>query len=255
MANIFWYWEEGEENFRELIIDFTIHNDPGSRSDKNNSGNWPDKHGLYLMLCNSTISDTMFYFGLQTDAGRGERGKRIIYSRWETRDLANARTADPTEGWTESSGHEGDFIGVRRSYGWTSGDYRARIAPDGAPDADGEWYGVWITELSSGITTWGGSLKFPFVDGRTVIESPTYTTLEIYGNVIIRPIDIPEWHVSLKMPMGGGARPNAGYIDYSPFTEGGVKNSEVSVVPEEGAVHFYVGGTTERETPEGWSTW
>lgn len=249
MANIWWEWEESKSKFRELAIDFTIHNDPSD---------WSDRHGLYLMLCNSQISDIGFYFGLQTDVSdpeRGVRGKGIIYSRWETRDLANARTADPTEGWTESSGHEGDFIGVRRSYNWTAGDYRARIAPDGAPDTDGEWYGVWITELSSGITTWGGSLKFPFVDGRTAIESPTYTTLEIYGNAIIRPIDIPEWHVSLKMPIGGGGRSNAGYIDYSPFTEGGVKNSEVSVIPEEGAVHFYVGGTTERKTPAGRSTW
>lgn len=210
------------------------------------------------MICNSNISDIGFYFGLQTDVSdpeRGVRGKGIIYSRWETRDLANARIADHTEGWTESSGHEGDFIGVRRSYDWTAGDYRARIAPDGAPDADGEWYGVWITELSSEVTTWAGSLKFPFVNGESAIMSPTYTTLEIYGNDLIRPIDIPEWRVSLKMPIGDGERPSAGYINYSPFTEGAIMNSEVSVVPEDGSVHFHVGGTTERKTPEGWSTW
>ena len=249
MANIWWEWAEGKDNFRELVIDFTIHNDVDA---------WSDRTWLYLMLCYSSISDVAFYFGLQTnvyDPERGRRGKGLIFSRWGTRDLANARIADPAEGWTQSSGHEGDFIGVRRTYNWAAGDYRARLAPDGAPDSDGEWYGVWVTELSSGMTTWAGSLKFPFVKGEATVQSPTYTTLEIYGGRPIRPIDIQEWHVSLKRPIGDGARPFSGYIAYSPFTEGAVMNSEVTDTPEKDEVHFYVGGTTERKTPEGWVIW
>ena len=84
MAYIWWQWELHE--FRELMIDFTIHNDPG---------NFSDRHGLYLMLCYSSISDQGFYLGLQTDASdpdlqRG-RGKALIFSRWGTRNLELTR--------------------------------------------------------------------------------------------------------------------------------------------------------------------
>ena len=239
MAYIWWNWERGQE-FRELVIDFTIHNDVADFS---------DRHGLYLMLCYSSISDVRFYFGLQTDVyqpERGGRGKGLIFSRWETRDLANARISDPEEGWTQSSGHEGDFIGVRRSYAWGTGDYRVRIAPDGA-DSNGEWYGVWITELSTDLTTWAGSLKFPYLNGMTAIQSPGYSTVEIYREPI-RPIDIPEWHVSVERPAGDGARPNIGHIGYSPFNAE-IMNSEARYDPTGDAVHFYVGGVTERMSP------
>ena len=191
MANVWWHWEQGSDSsgkkfheFRELEMDFTIHNDPGDFS---------DDHGLYLMLCYGYTSDVGFYFGLQTDveSDEGNRGKGLIFSRWETRDPANARVADAEEGWGSSSGHEGDFTGVRRLHNWGAGDYRVRFAPDGS-DADGEWFGVWITDKADDTTTWFGSLKFPYLNGAATISSPTYTTIEIYGVSPIRPIDIPE---------------------------------------------------------------
>ena len=106
-----------------MTFDFTIRNDPGDFS---------DDYGLYLMVCFGSISNHNFYFGLQTDVrdrgqGRG-RGKGLIFSRWGERDLAFARVADDEDGWYQSSGHEGDFIGVRRSYNWGTGDYRMRLA-------------------------------------------------------------------------------------------------------------------------------
>ncbi|MXW34577.1 MAG: fibronectin type III domain-containing protein, partial [Chloroflexi bacterium] len=130
-----WYWERGHDRLREVIVDFTIRNDVGD---------WSDENSYYLILMQNSISGAAFYFGLQSDVqhvdnrlGQVDRGKGAIFSRWGTRNLANARAA-PTDGWTESSGHEGDFIGVRREYDWSAGDYRARIAPDGLGD-DGEW--------------------------------------------------------------------------------------------------------------------
>ena len=55
-------------------------------------------NGLYLMLAHSKISDAGFYFGLQTDVHAPEppygRGKGLLLSRWETRDLANARFSE-----------------------------------------------------------------------------------------------------------------------------------------------------------------
>ena len=242
MANIWWYWEQ-DYTFENLAIDFTIHNDPGDFS---------DEHGLYLMLCYGFIADVDFYFGLQTDVkdaiGKG-RGKGLIFSRWETRDLANAKIADATEGFTQSAGHEGDFIGVRRTYDWGAGDYQVRLAPDGS-EADGEWFGVWITDKASNQTTWIGSLKFPYLNGKAVISSSTYTTLEIYGRPPIRLIDIPQWHVSFHRPSGDGVKPKSFSSSYSPFTEGKVVNSNVQYDPTDSTIHFQAGFTTQRTNPE-----
>ena len=95
---------------------------------------------------------------------------------WETRDLANARFSE-TDGWTQSSGHEGNFIGVRRSYAWGAGDYRIRFAPDGDPEDDGVWFGLWITDRSTDVATWIGSLKFPLLDGQGCDEGRRPTLL------------------------------------------------------------------------------
>lgn len=230
MANIWWHWPSGSDDagrelntFQELEMDFTIHNDVSDFS---------DDHGLYLMLGYGYIEDIDFYFGLQTDVGdpvTGGRGKGLIFSRWQTRDLANARIADAEEGWTESSGHEGDFIGVRRSYPWEAREYRVRMAPDGA-DAEGTWFGVWITDKASGSTTWIGSLKFPYLNSEAVIQSPVYTALEIYGSPTIRPVDIPEWRVSFEKPFGDGVEPERFESGYSMFT-GEILNSNVRYDP------------------------
>ena len=201
------------------------------------------------MLCHSSISDVGFYFGLQTgiSSDKGNRGKGLIFSRWKTRDLANARVADPEEGWSQSSGHEGDFIGVRRLYDWGVGDYRVRLAPDGS-DTEGEWFGLWITEKADGETTWIGSLKFPYLNGEATINSTTYSTMEIYGQPI-RPIDIPEWHVSIERPLGDGVEPVWFESQYSPFV-GMVLNSNVRYDRNDAVIHLRAGGSTVRTEPE-----
>jgi len=249
MANIWWHWPSGSDasghelnTFQELEMDFTIHNDVGDFS---------DDHGLYLMLCYGYIGDVGFYFGLQTDVNdpvAGGRGKGLIFSRWQTRDLANARIADAEEGWTESSGHEGNFIGVRRSYPWSAQEYRVRMAPDGT-DAEGTWFGVWITDKASGTTTWIGSLKFPYSNSEAVIHSPVYTTLEIYGSPTIRPSDIPEWRVSFSKLTGDEVEPVRFESGYSMFT-GEVLNSNIQYDAADKVIYLEAGGFTERTDPE-----
>ena len=247
---ITWKWgRQGDsggaqmDGFRELKVDFTIHSDPG---------NFAPRQGMYLMLGHGTISGTTYYFGLQTNVlGRGGlyRGKGLVFSRWDERDLSFVRVAGGEEGWSQSSGHEGDFIGVRRTYDWSEGDYTVHLAPDGVDD-DGEWYGVWITDLSTNISTWVGSLKFPFVDGQTSVKPHVYSTLEIYGGGGIRPHNIPEWHVSLERALGDDSKASSGETGYSYFG-GNVPNSDIQYDAGDDAVHLRVGGDTKKVgTPE-----
>ena len=221
-----------------METELTIHNDVGD---------WSDQHGYYLILLTNSISDALFYFGVQTDANG--RGKGLIFSRWGTRDLANARYSEEG-GWTQSSGHEGDFIGVRRSYDWGAGDYRVRIAPDGQEDG-GEWFGLWITDLSNDETTWIGSLKFPLQDGKATMGSYSQAVLELYGLGTVRPIDIPRWHVSVGRPSGDGVPATWGFTSYPPHNTAHdpLPNSDVRYDPSEERVHLVVGGATERMTP------
>lgn len=242
MTSIWWEWDR-REGFREMTFDFTIHSDPGNFSDQN---------GLYLMVCSGDVlpHTVGFYFGLQTNVydpnQRQWRGKGAIFSRWYERDLAFARPAE--EGWTQSSGHEGDFIGVRTSYDWGIGDYRMKLAPDGS-DEDGEWFGVWVTDLAADKTTWVGSLKFPPAI-RSTVRPSVYSTLEIYG-AQIRPIDIPEWRVTVKRPLGDVVESNEGHLLYSVFHRQ-ILNADSQYVQREDVVHFHVGGVTKRTQEDRW---
>ena len=240
-AYIYWRWKHKQEPFREIVTDFTIHNDVGD---------WSDQHGYYLILLRDYISDVGFHVGLQTDAFSSSppyrRGKAIIFSKWGTDDLANAKIADPIEGWAESARNG---IGVRRSYDWAAGNYRVRIAPDGL-DLDGEWFGLWITNLDTSETTWAGSLKFPLRDGTAKIASYSSTTIELYGVSRIRPIDIPQWHVSVKRPLGDGNKSLWGFTRY-PYddSDNALLNSDVRYDYSEDRAHFLIGAATERTTP------
>ena len=241
MAYVYWDWHSiggRTPQFRELTVDISIHND---------IGNFSDRNGMYLMLGYSNISGVDFYYGLQTSVSdpqtaRGS-GKGLIFSRWLTRDLANTRIAPG--GWTESSGHEGNFVGVRYPYEWTQGEYRLRLASDGT-DEEGEWFGIWITDLATGVETWTGSMRFPFRNGKAAIHGSTYVTSEIYGSPI-RPIDVPEWYVSVGRPRGDGVPSAWGTTGYAPFTNS-FKNAEVRYDRRNDVMDIRTGGTTKRET-------
>ncbi len=256
LAYIRWGWIHGQDSegkrfdeLEELVFEFTIHNDVQPIG---------GGYGYYLMLGHSRISGVPFYFGVQTDVKYPDvalsYGKGLIFSRWDTRDLANTLYAQE-DGWTESSDHEGDFIGVRRSYAWGPGDYRVRLAPDeSAPqDPDGAWFGVWITDLSNAETTWIGSLKFPLQDGRAVIQTPVYTTMEFYAVIPgsqFRPIDMPTWRVSLRRPVGDGVTAHWGRTGYSAL-EGKITNADIRYDVTKDIVHIQAGGATERRTEPG----
>ena len=222
------------------MFGFTVHNDPGDFS---------DTHGLYLMVGFGVVgsAESKFYFGLQTDvydpALRRGRGKGLIFSRWGARSLGDAKLACEDECWAQESGHEGDFVGVRRAYAWDEGDYRMRMTADGE-DADGAWYSVWFTDIDTGETLWVGSLRFPLVDGDAMLWASLYSTLEIYGVPTIRPIDIPEWYVSMEPPSGDGFDATEARLGYSGFQRQPVPNADVQY--DDGRVHLRIGGDTEQ---------
>lgn len=244
MASVNWYYDL-DRHFNELIVNFTIH--------KNIPSNPSGESGLYLMLGYSNLREIPFYFGLQTDVLNpnppyppSEKG--LIFSRWQTRNLSNAKVADG--GWSQSSGHEGDFIGIRFPYEWGAGNYSMRISPDDGGEGEDGWYGMWITDLSTGITTWAGSLKFPPPDDSPPNRVRVYSTIEIYGGPRIKPVDIPEWHVSLKRPSINGVRASSGRILYDGVVRE-VLNSDASYDRAGDAIHLRAGGFTNRTTPAG----
>ena len=238
IAHITWRWPREAETrqpprFRELTTDFTIQNDVGNY----------DRHsGLYLILGQSTISGVPLYYGLLT---RMEGSKALIFSRWDTMDLSNARVAPG--GFTEAGDYEGDFISVRRHYEWGAGDYRVRLASDGVDD-DGEWFGVWITDVDADTTTWFGSLKFPFAESeeQAWIRGKSYSTIEIYGRYI-RPIDIPVWEAAVQRPVGDGASSTHGFTGYG-HGDTDFPNGEIHYDADSNVVNITVGGATEQLT-------
>ena len=236
LAYTWWGWT-GNRQFKEVTVDFTIHNDPG---------NFSSRYGLYLMVIQGKLANRGFYFGLQTNVdepGPGSGlGKGLVFSRWGERDLSNTRVAEG--GFAQSSGHEGDFIGVRQLYDWGTGDYTLRLAPDGLDD-DGVWYGLWLTDLSAAETVWVGSLKFPLT-GSKPLKPPFYSTLEIYGLSSIRPIDIPEWSVTIKRPHGDGLAASSGVIGYWGFAKAPMTNGDIQYDRRADGLNFHIGGVTEQ---------
>ena len=248
VAQVWWWWRYNGDctaallEFETVTVDFTIHNDP----------NYSTGGGMFLMLLNGNISGKSFYFGLQTrlphPLGR-PAVKGTLFSLWDTRDQGNA-AADPDHGWTYDGGYEGDFVSARRSYEWSAGDYRARVARDSSREsnADGVWYGLWFTDLDTNVETWIGSLRFPLVEGGTRIEGLFSTVLEIYGGAV-RPADVPAWHVSVGIPAVNGVEAGCAKTRY-PEVEAEDVTSEVRYDTDQRRMHLEAFGSTRRQTSQ-----
>ena len=205
------------------------------------------------MLSFGDLGGDKYYFGLQTDVSASQapfgRGKGLIFSRWGTKDLSNARAA-VTDGWAVSSAGESGFISVRRTYDWGEGSYLVKLASDTSLTApDGKWYGLWITDIGTGVTTWAGSLKFSPKNNTTLIGKQQYSTVEVYGYAI-KPIDIPSFQVSIERPIGDGVPASSGHTSYSHFSRK-LLNAEVHYDRDSDVVRFETGEMTTRQTEGG----
>ena len=242
-----WDWHNKPDGgFQSVDFDFTIHNDVDPKDVTEN-------HGLHLKLAQGAISGTGYGFELQV--ARGEGGyygsypsKQVIFWVSDPFDSAGARAAP--DGDADDS-----KLSVWIAYDWGAGDYRARIAPDGEDDK-GKWFGLWITDKATGETTYCGSLRFPRgADGHAAIDPWAFTTVEVYGGAPIMPIDIPEWHVSVKRPIAdGGDKADAAHIGFTNWDGASPSVPNTNAAPDlaKGEIHFYVGGATERTYSEGW---
>lgn len=186
-------WNFEMEEFESFQIDVRIYNDIGDVS----------KPGIYFQMYNGRIGDTVFYFGFQTDvsdpnAGRG-RGKGIVFSRWETRDLSKVRSAlRYPDGWVVSAESEGDFVSLRRKYEWTDHKYSFELTPVDE-DEEGVWYGLSVVDYDVGRKDSIGSIHFPNPerDRKPLVKNGAGTWLELYGGSEYYQ-RTPFWHVSIE---------------------------------------------------------
>ena len=204
-------WRWNTPYVSEIVVNFEYHEDVEPVR---------GRQGLYHMVCHANIDGGAYYFGLQTSVWpRG--GEGVIFSRWGARDLKEARI--PDDGWTQESGHEGDFIGVRRSYDFGAGKYQIRLGLDSEED-EGKWLGVWVKAQDEEEETWIGSLLF----SRGRIDPRCYTTLEIYGVAKIAAKDVPYWKVTMEPPVAGGRSSRLSKVDYNQFVKGGYRNTLIT---------------------------
>jgi hypothetical protein len=183
--------EAAVENLRELSVAVEIEKDPGQSVP------------IYIAPIGLVRLDGIAaYAGLQTDMnrpGRGAVGRGIIFSRWGERRESFIRTAP--EGYHESSGHEGDFIGVRRPLTWGLGTYETKLQVSNTTGPDGAgWVRYEVCLIRTNCTA-GGELGFarpPEKLGRQIASF-----VEIYG----KPIDpdrIPQFSVVFHPPKLNG---------------------------------------------------
>lgn len=148
------------------------------------------------------LSGTPFYGGMQTQSDGQTRaephvhgiGPGLLMSMWKERSLDAIRSADG--GFFQSSGHEGDFVSVRRPYAWRKGRYTYRVVAmdrqivSGAPFT---WVGAFLENHQTSENLFIGALRFK--GERLTLERQTASFVEIYGP--LRPVsDIPGFTVT-----------------------------------------------------------
>jgi len=242
------WWDFGEATtFESFEIDVTIEGEIG------------DDVNLYIAPFGlSQLGESRFYGGIQThtlaqmkdNPRRRDLGRGGIFSMWGERSHDAIRTGPG--GFMESSGHEGDFISVRREIEWGEGRYTFRIVKQRVEYIDGAaytWVAYTIYSHEDDVETFCGALRFPGEDLQLGRRNAGF--IELYGR---RPqsLDvIPDVAITFHNPVVNGRaieRPTAlavydqGVPDYV-VAEG--------VVDEETGSHdirFEVGQEVDRDS-------
>lgn len=248
------HWDLGTRPLAQLEFDITMHTDPGTTT------------GEYLAPWNGTIDGHEFYFGIQSnvhDPERGGVGKGCIFSTWWTFDAADTRPE--SDGFIELGTHEGTFVGVRRTFEWSVGDYRLTLGR-ADHDGDGDWFAMSIQPIApvtapvdpsgprpepTGPAAPLGALRFrrahPDLPATVAPHGPAF--IEVYDNARTYG-DIDDWSLDL-MAYGDGRRAVAARSEYPAFPYAAVPNVDVSLVAERDRVAMAFGRSVQRTHPAG----
>jgi len=187
------WWDVGREQaFESYSLDVTI------------SDNVPSSVNLYIAPIGlGHLSKTPFYGGMQTQADGYTKtdqqlrtiGPGFLFSMWGERSLDAIRMAPG--GFCQSSGHEGDFISVRRPSIWSSGKYTYKIVRMDRETIDGSpftWVGAFVASQAEKDDVFVGALRFP--GEHLTLARQLASFVEIYGPP--RPVEeIPKLTVTL----------------------------------------------------------
>lgn len=236
------FWEFIKPTFSKISHQFTIYDEPRNQDGTLNGD------GLYYQFYQGMINDDIgFYYGIQTSVynpNKGISNKGIIFSRWGTRDIKNYKIAP--DGFGESAGYEGDFISVRINYDWGVGTYNIELKNE-STDSIGDWYGLYITKLSSGESTYVGSVRFEKGLKSQGIKTGGITWTELYFKKDPQ-TPLPNWHVSIDKVLADNIEPKSVFIDYSSNKFVGFTNIFTSNNRD---VHFLMGPKVKRVNSRG----
>lgn len=132
-------------------------------------------------------------------------GRGLLMSMWGERSRDAIRpVGEPGAQFWQSSGHEGDFVSVRRPFVWTAGtwEYEMRaLETDGAST----WVGAYLRAIDgprAGTEVEIGSLRFPASPLRHSASVAAF--VEVYGPRV--PVtEIPSFRVRFDTPLINGA--------------------------------------------------
>jgi hypothetical protein len=153
------WWDIGHDSpFDSYSIDVDISDDV------------PSTTNLYIAPIGiGHLSTTPFYGGIQTQVdGYTKRdqhlrkiGPGFIFSMWGERSLDAIRPS--IGGFCQSSGHEGDFVSVRRPYDWKKGKFTYKVVRMDKEEIDGKpftWVGVLVYSHQKDENVFVGALRF-----------------------------------------------------------------------------------------------
>lgn len=175
------WWDTGKNmSFESYSIDVTISEDV------------PATSNLYIAPIGlGHLSKTPFYGGIQTQADGHRKddprirkiGPGFLMSMWGERSLDAIR---PSEGgFCQSSGHEGDFVSVRRSYAWKKGTYTYRVVKMDKEFVAGKpvtWVGAFVYCHEKDENVFVGALRFK--GEGLVLDRKIASFVEVYGSRI-----------------------------------------------------------------------
>ena len=175
------WWDTGADApFQSYGIDVTLSDD------------LPSTTNLYIAPVGlGQLNGADFYGGIQTQLdGHTKKddeirtlGPGFLFSMWGERSLDAVRPS--LGGFCQSSGHEGDFVSVRRPYAWSKGTYTYKVVRMDEQVVDGKprtWVGVFVYSHAKDENVFVGALRFKGKD--LTLSRKLASFVEVYGRRI-----------------------------------------------------------------------